>query len=87
VSGETAGQQSAVSSQQNAAEVAPVDGVIDGQTEARINEYEGSTVRVKEAAGLTRISFEFKDANAATQIRIAGDTAYDYKYVVMPLRI
>lgn len=35
----------------------------------------------------TRISFEFKDANAATQIRIAGDTAYDYKYIVMPLRI
>ncbi len=87
VSGETAGQQSAVSSQQNVAEVAPVDGVIDGQTEARINENEGSTVRVKEAAGLTRISFEFKDANAATQIRIAGDTAYDYKYIVMPLRI
>ncbi|MGQ0541416.1 MAG: DNA polymerase III subunit beta [Blastocatellia bacterium] len=35
----------------------------------------------------TRISFEFKDANAATQIRIDGDTAYDYKYIVMPLRI
>lgn len=48
---------------------------------------EGNTVRVKEGSPRTRISFEFKDANAATQIRIAGDTAYDYKYVVMPLRI
>ena len=44
-------------------------------------------MRVKESKGPTRISFEFKDANAATQIRIAGDTAYDYKYIVMPLRI
>jgi DNA polymerase-3 subunit beta len=35
----------------------------------------------------TRISFEFKDSNAATQIRIDGDASYDYKYIVMPLRI
>ncbi|MGI8813403.1 MAG: DNA polymerase III subunit beta [Pyrinomonadaceae bacterium] len=35
----------------------------------------------------TRIQFEFKDANAATQMSIAGDTSYDYKYIVMPLRI
>jgi DNA polymerase-3 subunit beta len=50
-------------------------------------ETEGNTVRVRESAARPRISFEFKDANAATQIRIAGDTAYDYKYIVMPLRI
>ena len=50
-------------------------------------ETDGDKVRVKETKGSTRISFEFKDANAATQIRIAGDTAYDYKYIVMPLRI
>jgi DNA polymerase III subunit beta len=43
--------------------------------------------RARETRSPTRISFEFKDSNAATQIRIAGDTAYDYKYVVMPLRI
>ncbi len=41
----------------------------------------------RESKQPTRISFEFKDSNAATQIRIAGDTAYDYKYIVMPLRI
>ena len=34
-----------------------------------------------------RITFEFKDANAQTQMSIAGETTYDYKYIVMPLRI
>ncbi len=34
-----------------------------------------------------KIRFEFKDANAQTQMSIAGDSAYDYKYIVMPLRI
>lgn len=49
----------------------------------------GSTAaaRAKQSGGPVRISFEFKDANAATQMSIAGDTAYDYKYIVMPLRI
>lgn len=46
-----------------------------------------ATARAKENAAPTRIAFEFKDANAATQMRIEGETAYDYKYVVMPLRI
>jgi DNA polymerase-3 subunit beta len=41
----------------------------------------------KETRSPIRISFEFKDPNAQTQMRIAGDTSYDYKYVVMPLRI
>lgn len=45
------------------------------------------TARAKDTKSPTRISFEFKDANAATQIRIDGDTTYDYKYIVMPLRI
>lgn len=45
-----------------------------------------ATARAKDSKP-TRISFEFKDANAATQIRIDGETAYDYKYIVMPLRI
>ena len=49
-------------------------------------ETEGETVRVK-TGGRPRISFEFKDGNAQTQMRVAGDTAYDYKYIVMPLRI
>jgi DNA polymerase III sliding clamp (beta) subunit (PCNA family) len=52
-----------------------------------IKETDGDKVRVKESKGATRVSFEFKDANAATQISIAGDSAYDYKYIVMPLRI
>ena len=50
-------------------------------------ENDGETVRVKEGAGKPRISFEFKDGNAQTQMRVAGDTNYDYKYIVMPLRI
>lgn len=45
------------------------------------------TVRAKESKAPTRISFEFKDGNAATQMRIAGEANYDYKYIVMPLRI
>ncbi len=53
----------------------------------RANETDGDKVRVKETSSPTRISFEFKDSNAQTQMRIAGETAYDYKYIVMPLRI
>jgi hypothetical protein len=34
-----------------------------------------------------RIAFEFKDPNAQTQMSIAGESIYDYKYIVMPLRI
>ena len=56
---------------------------VAGAAAAGSNESEPAAV----AKTPTRISFEFKDANAATQIRIAGDTAYDYKYIVMPLRI
>ncbi len=50
-------------------------------------ETDGDTVRVKENAGRLRIAFEFKDGNAQTQLNIAGDKNYDYKYIVMPLRI
>ncbi|MGD9563518.1 MAG: DNA polymerase III subunit beta [Pyrinomonadaceae bacterium] len=50
-------------------------------------ETDGDKVRVKESSSPTRISFEFKDSNAGTQLRIAGDSPYDYRYVVMPLRI
>ena len=52
-----------------------------------VKETDGDKVRVKESKSSPRISFEFKDANAATQIRVDGDTTYDYKYIVMPLRI
>jgi len=50
-------------------------------------ETDGETVRVKETGNRLRIAFEFKDGNAQTQLNIAGDTNYDYKYIVMPLRI
>ena len=46
-----------------------------------------ATATAKASGSPVRISFEFKDANAATQMRIDGETSYDYKYIVMPLRI
>ena len=46
-----------------------------------------AAARAKEPSEPVKISFEFKDSNAATQMRIEGETAYDYKYIVMPLRI
>ena len=55
------------------------DGESDGSNAA--------TARAKDQRSATRIAFEFKDSNAATQIRIDGESAYDYKYIVMPLRI
>jgi hypothetical protein len=45
------------------------------------------TAPARETRSPIRIAFEFKDSNAATQMRIDGETAYDYKYIVMPLRI
>ena len=60
------------------------DAEADADTET---ETEGDKARVKETASPTKISFEFKDANAQTQMRIAGDSSFDYKYIVMPLRI
>jgi DNA polymerase-3 subunit beta len=50
-------------------------------------EIDGKTVRVKENSSRLRIAFEFKDGNAQTQLNIAGEKNYDYKYIVMPLRI
>ncbi len=49
-------------------------------------ETSGDKVKVK-TSEKTSISFEFKDANAQTQMRVAGIKDYDFKYVVMPLRI
>ncbi|MCU1288886.1 MAG: Beta sliding clamp [Acidobacteria bacterium] len=50
-------------------------------------ETDGEKVKVRESAGKPRVSFEFKDGNAQTQMSIAGDKNYTYKYIVMPLRI
>jgi DNA polymerase-3 subunit beta len=52
-----------------------------------VNETDGDKVRVREGRSPLRITFEFKDANAQTQMSIDGETTYDYKYIVMPLRI
>lgn len=46
-----------------------------------------ATATAREGRQPLRITFEFKDANAQTQMSIAGETTYDYKYIVMPLRI
>lgn len=64
-----------------------VVGAGDTSDAASEQETDGETVRVKETGGKPRISFEFKDGNAQTQMRVAGDSSYDYKYIVMPLRI
>jgi DNA polymerase III subunit beta len=61
--------------------------VKESEASATEKETEGETVRVKESAGRLKIAFEFKDGNAQTQMKIAGDKNYDYKYIVMPLRI
>ncbi|MFN2454626.1 MAG: DNA polymerase III subunit beta [Pyrinomonadaceae bacterium] len=34
-----------------------------------------------------QIAFEFKDSNSQAQLRPAADPDYDYKYVIMPMRI
>ncbi|MEP6788900.1 MAG: DNA polymerase III subunit beta [Acidobacteriota bacterium] len=46
-----------------------------------------ATAPAREGRSPLRITFDFKDSNAGTQMSIAGETTYDYKYIVMPLRI
>ncbi len=46
-----------------------------------------ATATAREGKAPLRIRFEFKDPNAQTQMSIEGETTYDYKYIVMPLRI
>ena len=53
------------------------DGVVGG----------AATAPAREGKAPLRITFDFKDSNAQTQMSIAGETTYDYKYIVMPLRI
>ena len=59
----------------------------EGDSDKSTKETDGDKVRVRETAAPIRIAFEFKDPNAQTQMSIAGDTSYDYKYIVMPLLI
>jgi DNA polymerase III subunit beta len=46
-----------------------------------------ATATARESSRPIRINFEFRDPNAQTQLSIAGESSYDYKYIVMPLRI
>ncbi|HEX8370240.1 MAG TPA: DNA polymerase III subunit beta [Pyrinomonadaceae bacterium] len=63
-----------------------VIGSNESEASASEQETEGDKVKVKEG-NRGRIAFEFKDGNAQTMMRLADDSGYDYKYIVMPLRI
>lgn len=75
---ETVGEQSADSDQKPSSESITDDAASGSSTAA---------ARAKDTGAPLRVKFEFKDANAATQMSIDGDSTYDYKYIVMPLRI
>lgn len=59
------------------------------ETEAVSTDGSGTAAATARDTGSSavKIAFEFKDPNAQTQMSIHGDSAYDYKYIVMPLRI
>lgn len=69
------------------AEMIAAEAVEEAGGDATTKETEGDKVRVRETAAPVRIAFEFKDPNAQTQLSLAGESSYDYKYIVMPLRI
>ena len=37
--------------------------------------------------GEGQVAFEFKDGNSQAQLKPLGDTDYDYRYIVMPMRL
>jgi DNA polymerase-3 subunit beta len=37
--------------------------------------------------GDAQVAFEFKDGNSQAQMRLASDADYDYRYVIMPMRL
>ena len=73
------------------AEMIAAETVSDADSEAApagSSESNGAgTATARATSAPVRIAFEFKDPNAQTQMSIAGETTYDYKYIVMPLRI
>jgi len=74
---------------QNAA-TAEIAGEVSEPAEAASSSDDGAaagTATARESRPPQRVTFEFKDSNAQTQMSIAGETTYDYKYIVMPLRI
>ncbi|NNE66429.1 MAG: DNA polymerase III subunit beta [Pyrinomonadaceae bacterium] len=60
---------------------------VESEIEEVEKETDGDKVKVRAGGGIGRIRFEFKDGNAQTQMCPDGESPYDYKYVVMPLRI
>lgn len=66
-----------------------VNNTAEETTEAVSTDGSGTAAATARDTGnaAVKISFEFKDPNAQTQMSIHGDSAYDYKYIVMPLRI
>ena len=72
---------------QNVGSAEMIAAEVDPEADATVKETDGDKVRVRETAPPVKIAFEFKDPNAQTQMSIAGETVYTYKYIVMPLRI
>jgi DNA polymerase-3 subunit beta len=62
-----------------------VEGIADLET--TLPEQKEGEEPVKMQAVRPRIQFEFKDSDAQTQIRLADEKAYDFRYIVMPLRL
>ncbi|CAN5439810.1 DNA polymerase III subunit beta [soil metagenome] len=67
--------------------VASVSAGADAATDSSEGASAAATAPAREGKAPLRITFDFKDANAQTQMSIAGESTYDYKYIVMPLRI
>lgn len=61
--------------------------VASGSFESSGPEGEESEKAKGKGSSKPRVSFEFKDGNSQTQMRLSGESSYDYKYIVMPLRI
>jgi DNA polymerase III subunit beta len=65
--------------------------------EAVATEYDGEELEIGfnaqylqdflNATGDGQIAFEFKDGNSQAQLRLVSDADYDYKYVIMPMRL
>ena len=66
---------------------ATAEGTDAAASDDKVKETDGDKVRVRAGSTPLRVRFEFKDPNAQTQMSIDGETTYDYKYIVMPLRI
>lgn len=67
-----------------------LDGIVAGEEpEAAAADASGTAAAPARDSGSSsfKIAFEFKDSNSQTQMSFDGDSPYDYKYIVMPLRI